>query len=72
MPRKIRELKRDLRDAGFELQPKRGKGSHSIWKHPLVPQAIVLSGADGDDAQGYQEREVRQGINDARAAGGRP
>lgn len=72
MPRKIRELKRDLRDAGFELQPKRGKGSHTVWKHPLVPQAVILSGADGDDAQGYQEREVRPGIDDARAAGRRP
>lgn len=30
MPRKVRELKRDLAKAGFEELTKRGKGSHSM------------------------------------------
>ena len=58
MPRKIRQLKADLRKAGFTWRP--GKGSHTIWEHPLLPnEELSLSGNDGDDAQRYQEREVR-------------
>jgi len=37
MPRKVRALKADLRRAGFTSDTKRGKGSHSVWQHPLVP-----------------------------------
>ncbi len=62
MPRKIRELKRDLAKAGFEELAKRGKGSHSMWAHPDVPEAILLSGADGDDADHYHEKQVRMAI----------
>ncbi len=57
MPRKIRELKADLRQAGFEELRRRGKGNHSYWEHPAVPAARVnLAGTDGGDAQHYQER----------------
>ena len=53
MPVKIRELKARLRKAGFYSRP--GKGSHTVWKHPNLPGVrLVLSGADGDDAQRYQ------------------
>jgi predicted RNA binding protein YcfA (HicA-like mRNA interferase family) len=34
MPRKIRELVKDLRDAGFDLIASAGKGSHRKFKHP--------------------------------------
>lgn len=44
MPRKIRQLRADLRRAGFHLDSKRGKGSHTYWSHPLVPYPVVLSG----------------------------
>ena len=61
MPRKIRELKADLRKAGYRQIPGRGKGSHTWWEHPKVPNYPVdLAGQDGDDAKPYQERLVRE------------
>ena len=61
MPRKIRELKRDLRRAGFESRP--GKGNHTFWRHPLLPATkVALSGHDGDDADHYQEEQVREAL----------
>jgi antitoxin HicB len=41
MPRKIRELRRDLAGEGFKLLPKRGKGSHTLWEHPSGVVAIM-------------------------------
>ena len=59
MPRKIRQLKRDLRRAGAYKASERG--DHEKWKHPLVPDYYVeLAGADGDDAKLYQEQQVRE------------
>lgn len=58
MPPKIRQLKAELRKAGFSVRP--GKGSHLVWTHPLLPKdEVTLSGHDGDDAQRYQEKLVR-------------
>jgi predicted RNA binding protein YcfA (HicA-like mRNA interferase family) len=57
MPKKIRELKAMLRQAGF-LQ-RAGKGSHTVWSHPQLADFIVLSGSDGADARPYQEKDVR-------------
>ncbi len=69
MPRKIRQLKQDLRRAGFRQVPGRGKGDHSWWEHPAVPDYPVnLDGRDGDDAQPYQERQVRGAIRAAQVA----
>jgi predicted RNA binding protein YcfA (HicA-like mRNA interferase family) len=65
MPRKIRQLKADLRRAGFRQVKERGKGNHSMWRHPLVPDLVTLSGSDGDDAQYYEERMVRDFIERA-------
>ena len=58
MPRKIRQLKTDLRKAGaYQVSQ---EGSHSKWKHPLVPAStLILSGHDSDDAKPYQEKAVR-------------
>lgn len=55
MPKKVRELKQTLQKAGFTLLPKRGKGSHSYWIHPLLSKPVVLSGKDSKDAKPYQE-----------------
>lgn len=33
MPRKIRELRAEAKREGFRLLPKRGNGSHTIWKY---------------------------------------
>ena len=61
MPRKVRQLKSDLRKIGFSENRVGGKGSHSKWTHPLLPGlTLTLSGNDGDDAQSYQERELRK------------
>jgi predicted RNA binding protein YcfA (HicA-like mRNA interferase family) len=58
MPRKIRQLKADLRKIGaYQVSQ---EGSHTKWKHTLVPAStLILSGHDGDDAKPYQEKAVR-------------
>ena len=59
MPRKIRELKAELLRAGFSWRP--AKGSHTRWSHPDAPDVrLTLSGHDGDDAQPYEERDLRR------------
>ena len=58
MPKKVRDLKAMLRKAGFRWRP--GKGSHTIWEHPLASKAVTLSGNDGRDARRYQEVEVAE------------
>jgi hypothetical protein len=61
-------LKADLREAGFAIEPDRGKGSHARWVHRRFREiGVTLSGHDGDDAQHYQERQVREAIALARA-----
>jgi predicted RNA binding protein YcfA (HicA-like mRNA interferase family) len=64
MPKKVGELKRILRKSGFTLLPKRGKGSHSYWIHPLLTKPIVLSGKDSQDAKPYQEKDVMETIQE--------
>lgn len=67
MPRKLRELRADLRRAGWTID--RQKGSHQTWTHPLVADFVVtLAGKDGADAIQYQERDVREALERARAA----
>ena len=60
MPKKIRELKQMLVQAGFTELP--GKGSHTNWIHPLYYGKVTISGKDGADAKCYQEKEVKQAI----------
>jgi predicted RNA binding protein YcfA (HicA-like mRNA interferase family) len=60
VPRKIRQLIKDLENAGFEFSP--GKGSHRKYRHPLTQDVVVISGGAGDDAQRYQERDVEQAL----------
>jgi predicted RNA binding protein YcfA (HicA-like mRNA interferase family) len=63
MPRKVRELVRDLLAAGFYEIPG-GKGSHRKLSHSRYPGAVTLSGHPGDDAKPYQERQVRKAIEE--------
>ncbi|HSA95669.1 MAG TPA: type II toxin-antitoxin system HicA family toxin [Acidobacteriota bacterium] len=62
MPRKIRELIRDLKKAGFV--DRGGRGSHRNFVH-TSGVVITLSGDPGDDAKPYQEKAVRQKIEEA-------
>jgi len=64
MPKKVRELKQTLQKAGFALLPKRGKGSHSYWVHPLLSKPVVISGKDGKDAKPYQEKDVMEALEE--------
>ena len=65
MPRKVRQLISDLREAGFTLD--RQKGSHRQFKHNSFKGVITVSGADGDDAKSYQERQVAKAIAQAKS-----
>ncbi|HLO87276.1 MAG TPA: type II toxin-antitoxin system HicA family toxin [Nostocaceae cyanobacterium] len=60
MPKKIRELKNLLLQAGFTCRP--GKGSHTNWYHPLLAGRVTISGKDGNDAKAYQEKDVTNAI----------
>jgi predicted RNA binding protein YcfA (HicA-like mRNA interferase family) len=62
MPRKIRELIRDLERAGFI--DRGGKGSHRNFKHSRGVK-ITIGGRPGDDAKRYQERELLKAIREA-------
>jgi predicted RNA binding protein YcfA (HicA-like mRNA interferase family) len=61
MPPKIRELKAKLSKAGFTIR--KGKGSHTIWKHSALPGVTVtVSGKDGNDAKPYLIEEVQDAL----------
>jgi len=62
MARKIRNLKQELRAHGFREQPGRGKGSHSLWKHPAYPRFVTIPGKNSDDAPPYLEKQVRKAL----------
>lgn len=65
MPRKIRQLVRDLQQAGFQQIAGAGKGSHRKFVHDRYRGAVTLSGKDGADAKSYQERQIKQAIEEA-------
>lgn len=65
MGRKNRDSKALLSKAGFGSRS--GKGSHTVWSHPLLAYSITLSGKDGSDADHYQERDVRNALRDLEA-----
>ncbi len=60
MPRKIREFKASLEREGFIYLPKRGKGSHERWRHPLLRKTLTIPGKDGDDVPRYLEKELQK------------
>jgi predicted RNA binding protein YcfA (HicA-like mRNA interferase family) len=61
MPRKIRELIRDLKRAGFINRG--GRGDHRNFEHPRG-QRVTVSGKIGADAKPYQEQEVKKAIEE--------
>ena len=62
MTRKIRQLIKELEQAGFINC--RGKGSHRNFIHSKVI-VITISGKLGDDAKQYQEKEVAKKIRES-------
>ena len=58
MPRKIREFKEQIAREGFIYLPKRGKGSHERWQHPLIKKNLTIPGKDGDDVPIYLEKQL--------------
>jgi len=60
MPRKVRQLIADLEHAGFVNRG--GKGSHRNFTHAKGIR-VTLSGASGDDAKPYQEKDVRRALD---------
>jgi predicted RNA binding protein YcfA (HicA-like mRNA interferase family) len=64
MPRKVRELVRDLERAGFVNRG--GRGSHRNYLHPRGIR-ITISGGLGDDAKRYQERDTEKALREARS-----
>ncbi|QQS55764.1 MAG: type II toxin-antitoxin system HicA family toxin [Candidatus Competibacteraceae bacterium] len=62
MPRKIRELIQDLKNAGFYEISGGGKGSHRKFTHKNYAGSVTLSGKTGDDAKTYQERHMEQAL----------
>jgi len=63
MPRKIRELVRDLKKSGFTNRG--GKGSHRNFEHPKGIR-VTIFGQLGADAKAYQKREVQKAIEESR------
>lgn len=59
MPKKIRELIKAHKKAGFEN--KGGKGSHRNFKHEKG-MVLTISGKLSDDAKPYQEKLVAKKI----------
>ncbi|MEK8021410.1 MAG: type II toxin-antitoxin system HicA family toxin [Candidatus Parabeggiatoa sp.] len=62
MPRKIRELIRELEMENF--MNRGGKGSHRNFIHKSGVR-VTLSGNLSDDAKPYQEREVNRKIQES-------
>jgi len=61
VPKKIMELVRDLKRAGFVERG--GKGGHRNFKHARGVK-ITISGNLGDDAKPYQERDVERALRE--------
>ena len=59
MPRKIRQLIKDLEKAGFVNRG--GKGSHRNFEKRNC-ETVVISGKSGDDAKRYQEKKVQEAL----------
>lgn len=62
MPRKLRELIRELESVGFRNRG--GKGSHRNFLHPDCSFTVTLSGKEGDDAKPYQEKATKQALQE--------
>jgi len=51
-------LKAQIAREGFVYLPKRGKGSHERWQHPLLRKTLTIPGKDGNDVPLYLEKQL--------------
>lgn len=65
MPRKVRQLIKDLKKAGFN-ESMGGKGSHRKFTHEKVAGFALIAGKSGDDAKPYQEKHVAEKIEESK------
>ena len=63
MPRKIKELIKELEKAGFVNRA--GKGSHRNYIHSKGI-VVTISGQLGSDAKPYQEKLIKQKIQETK------
>ena len=66
MAKKIRELIKELVGSGFYEIKNTGKGSHRKFTHNLYHGAVTISGKSGEDSKPYQEKQVRQAIEEVK------
>ena len=64
MPRKIKQLIKELEKAGFINRG--GKGSHRNFVHPKVTKPVTISGKISFDTLHYQEKDVQKAIEEAK------
>jgi hypothetical protein len=53
----------------------KGKGSHTVYRHPLLQRNYAVAGHDGDDAKRYDEDNLRDALTlleEVRRKGGQP
>lgn len=62
MPKKLGEIRKLLKSAGFVAV--QAKGSHEKWIHPALKRPIVLSGKDSKDARKYLEQQVSRALEE--------
>ena len=67
MPRKVRQFKKELKDLGFTSRS--GKGSHQVWKHPLLIERITVARKDAADVPDYLERDLKDAIKQLKERG---
>jgi len=67
MPKKIRELVKELKKEGFYEISGSGKGSHRKFNHKKYFGAVTISGKLGDDVKPYQEKQVKQAIEEIKS-----
>jgi predicted RNA binding protein YcfA (HicA-like mRNA interferase family) len=63
---KIRQLIKDLKAGGRYLD--HVTGSHRIFKHPKIGRHVAIAGKDNEDARHYNEKDVREALNESKRA----
>ncbi|WP_254564583.1 type II toxin-antitoxin system HicA family toxin [Oscillatoria sp. HE19RPO] len=53
-------MKAQIARYGFVYLPKRGKGSHERWRHPLIGKTLTIPGQNGDDVPLYLEKQLEK------------